>query len=120
MDEAKYKYAEVPSITYLNELLGNLVQGRATDEEKALIRHLDAMVTEGVDMGIIVRHRDLHKFDTWINDVQTVMLKSANDGALIAWTTQYDAECKAHGDGVPTPPFRANPVPCQPCELTHP
>jgi len=88
----KYAYLKIPSKTFLDELLGKLIQGRATDEEKGLLAHWDAMVTEGVDMGVIARHRDLHNFKNWAEDVQKVLLNSANDGARHEWMRQYDAE----------------------------
>ena len=93
----KHQFVKIPSLVYLNELLGRVVMGRATDEEQSLVRHWDAMVTEGVDMGIISRpHRDLHHFNTWAHDIQTVLLKSANDGALHDWLNKYDEECTAN------------------------
>jgi len=95
MNEDKYRYTDVPSSVYLNILLGDLVQGRATEAQMSEIKYYDMLVTEGCDTGLIVRHRDLHNFNTWIADVQTVMLKSANDKAHLEWQEQYNAECTA-------------------------
>jgi hypothetical protein len=83
----------VPSITFLNELLSKAVQGRLNEEEQGLLKHFSAMVTEGADLGVLSHHRDLPNFRTWVDDVQTVMLRSNNDFAQMYWVEAYDAEC---------------------------
>jgi len=95
MKETRYTHVKVPSITYLNELLNKAVQNRLNDKEQATVAHYSAMVAEGADTGVLSHHRDLPNFRTWVDDVQIVMLKSANDLAQMYWLEKYDAECAA-------------------------
>jgi len=92
MDETKYAHVEVPSAIYLNQLLNGAVNGTLTNKERALIRHFNGMVVEGCDMGTITKCTGPADFNHWIEHVQTVMLRSANDGAMLEWDAQYNKE----------------------------